>query len=144
MNNRYLHLLFFLSFSFFFCLPSIKGQTDYEHLLISWLKKTSNDTVNFIRVQSLTNKFDYPFKDKKLNLKNDDIYEFYDVRSHADHFLFFLKNDEINFVTNYDSENVLKMYWENWIAGKTKTKRDRLLQGLTSFLYQRINQEHFK
>lgn len=108
----------------------------HEKTITTWLEKQTGDSVNFVRIVSLTDKYDYPIKNKQFKLSEGGIYEFYDVRSHTTHYLFEFENNQINFITDYRCDKILELYWHR--ADKLKRKkRHRLLEGLMGFIYRR-------
>lgn len=132
MIKKILIAILFLGFSYV-----TKSQNNDENILLSWLSRHTTDSINFIRVISLIENFDYPISNKKLKLVNGGIYEFYDVRSHSQHFLFVYKNNQIKIITDYSCEKIFELYWEmknQFQQDKTKLK---LLESLTTFIYQR-------
>lgn len=114
-----------------------QSQSANETILINWLKSISTDSTNFIRVQSLMKDFDYPIKNKLLTLNDGNIYQFNDVRSHAQKYLFVYKNKTIEIITDYSFHNILRLYWTRANTIKKKSIKLKLLEGLTNLLYQR-------
>lgn len=122
----------FLGFSYV-----TKSQNNNESILLSWLLRHTTDSINFIRVTSLIGNFDYPIRNKKLKLINERIYEFYDVRSHSQHFLFVYRNNQIEIITDYKCEKILQLYQEMKSHLRQDKIKLKLLESLISFIYQR-------
>lgn len=117
--------------------PVAKSQDTNERLLITWLAQQTRDSVNFVRVLSLMEDLDYPIKNNKLKLIEGGIYEFYNIRSHAQHFLFLYQDSKIVIVNEYSPNKILQLYWERESLIKKDKIKLKLLEGLVNFIYQK-------
>lgn len=83
-----------------------------ENQFVDWLKVTTKqDSLRAgIRVYALSSKFDYPFNDKKLCLKNG-IYQFEEIKSHNTPFLLVVNDNNYTFIEDYSVNFLISLYW---------------------------------